>query len=41
MVQKEMEDGQHYDYLIVNDDLSIAYEVLKSIVITEEHRIVS
>lgn len=37
--KKEIEDGQHYDYLIVNDDLKIAYEVLKSIVIAEEHRI--
>lgn len=37
--EKEMEVAKLYDYLIVNDDLSIAYQVLRSIVIAEEHRI--
>lgn len=37
--KREIEDGKSYDYKIVNDDLKIAYEVLKSIVIAEEHRI--
>lgn len=34
----ELEQAAHYDYQIVNDDLNVAYQVLKSIVIAEEHR---
>jgi len=37
--QYEMNQAEHYDYRIVNDDLQTAYQVLKSIVIAEEHRI--
>jgi guanylate kinase len=37
--EKEIEAKNNYDYLIVNDDLAIAYESLKSIVIAEEHKI--
>ena len=37
--QKEMESQNEYDYLIVNDDLSNAYQVLRSILIAEEHRV--
>jgi guanylate kinase len=37
--KKEMEIGMTYDYSIVNDSLEIAYQVLRSIVIAEEHRI--
>lgn len=33
----EMEAGLHYDYYIVNDDLDVAYDVLRSILIAEEH----
>lgn len=36
--KKEIEAGKEYDYKIINDDLKIAYQVLKSIVIAEEHR---
>ena len=36
---KEMAVRDRYDYLIVNDDLSEAYQVLRSILIAEEHRI--
>ncbi len=36
---KEIEASSAYQYLIVNQDLQIAYEVLKSIVIAEEHRV--
>lgn len=37
---KEMDLGKkYYEYLIVNDDLSTAYQVLKSIFIAEEHRV--
>ncbi len=36
---KEMQTGeQHYDYLIINDSLNHAYDVLRSIVIAEEHK---
>ncbi|HRD56218.1 MAG TPA: guanylate kinase [Parachlamydiaceae bacterium] len=34
----EMEDAKYYDYMIVNDDLKAAYEVLRSIFIAEDHR---
>ncbi len=34
----EMEASVHYDYLIVNDNLDVAYAVLKSVLIAEEHR---
>lgn len=37
--KKEMEAQKNYDYLIINDDLAIAYQVLRSILIAEEHRI--
>ena len=36
---QEMEKEKEYDYQIINDDLEIAYQVLKSIIIAEEHRI--
>lgn len=35
---KEMAVKDRYDYLVVNDDLSDAYQVLRSILIAEEHR---
>jgi guanylate kinase len=35
----EMAMVTHYDYHIVNDDLKMAYAVLRSIVIAEEHRV--
>lgn len=35
----ELKSSNSYDYEIVNDKLEEAYEVLKSIVIAEEHRI--
>lgn len=36
--KKEMLMASNYDYVVVNEDLETAYEVLKSIVIAEEHR---
>ena len=33
----EMEMALHYDYHIVNDNLNLAYGILRSIVIAEEH----
>lgn len=35
----ELEQIKHYNYLIINDDLNIAYQVLRSIIIAEEHRL--
>lgn len=37
--KKEMEMQKKYSYLVVNDDLSNAYQTLRSILIAEEHRI--
>jgi guanylate kinase len=33
----EMEKSAEYDYLVINDDLQVAYQTLRSIVIAEEH----
>jgi len=38
-VDRELEAASCYDYNIINDDLKIAYQVLKSIVVAEEHKI--
>jgi guanylate kinase len=35
----ELEMISHYDYHIINDDLSVAYKALKSILIAEEDRV--
>jgi len=37
--EKELAVRDQYDYNITNDDLTTAYDVLKSILIAEEHRI--
>ncbi len=37
--EQEMALIPHYDYHIVNDDLQIAYGILRSILIAEEHKI--
>jgi guanylate kinase len=37
--RKELEAQNQYDYLIINDDLSQAYQALRSILVAEEHRI--
>lgn len=39
IAQQEIEALKYYDYEIVNDDLEVAYQVLKSIFIAEEHRV--
>lgn len=36
--QKELEQATYYDYVIVNDDLSTAYQALESIIIAEQHK---
>lgn len=38
--QQELKAGSFYDYTIVNEDLNTAYQVLKSIFIAEEHRVI-
>lgn len=37
--RQELEAAQQYDYQIINDDLTIAYQILRSIVIAECHRV--
>ncbi|NGX56975.1 MAG: Guanylate kinase [Candidatus Anoxychlamydiales bacterium] len=37
--KEELKEIKHYDYLIINDDLKIAYEILKSIFIAEDNKI--
>lgn len=37
--EEEIKKSKEYDYLIVNKDLQKAYDVLRSIIIAEEHRI--
>lgn len=34
----EIQQSCHYDYVIINDNIDIAYDVLRSIFIAEEHR---
>ena len=36
--QKEIDVADQYDYIIINDQLETAYQVLRSIVIAEEHK---
>jgi guanylate kinase len=36
--EEELERASFYDYLVVNEKLECAYQVLRSIVIAEEHR---
>jgi guanylate kinase len=36
--KQEIEMVPHYDYHIINDDLNITYQVLRSIFIAEEHK---
>ncbi len=37
--QKEIDEAKKFDYHIINDDLEVAYQVLKSIFIAEEHKV--
>ena len=34
----ELSFAKEYDYIIINDDLEIAYQAVKSIIVAEEHR---
>lgn len=37
---KEIQSSRFYDYVIINEDLNIAYQILESIFIAEEHRVI-
>lgn len=37
--QKEWKEAVHYDYIVINDDLEVATEAVKSIIIAEEHAV--
>jgi len=37
--EREMSMKQHYDYEVVNDNLETAYQILRSILIAEEHKL--
>jgi guanylate kinase len=37
--KEEMEIASRYDYQIVNDHLGTAYDVLRSVLIAEEHKV--
>ena len=37
--EDEMRTAPHYDYVIINDDLQRAYQILRSIFIAETHRV--
>jgi len=39
MAETEMERWNDFQYLIVNDDLAVSYDALRSIFISEHHRI--
>lgn len=38
--EKEIEISDFYDYRFVNDDLKVGYQVLRSIIIAESHRVI-
>lgn len=38
IAKKELEMRHHYDYIIENNEIDVAYRVLKSILIAEEHK---
>lgn len=37
--KKEFESAKNYDYIVTNDDLEVATETIKSIIIAEEHAV--
>lgn len=41
IAKQELDAVKNYDYQIINDDLEVAYQVLRSIFIAEEHRVLS
>lgn len=41
LAKEELKTVELYDYAIINDDLEIAYQVLRSIFIAVEHRVLS
>lgn len=41
IAEKELEMEKFYDYSILNDELNVAYDVLRSIFIAENHKIIN
>ncbi len=41
LAEDELRAVKYYDYIIINDDLKIAYEVFRSVFIAEEHRVMA
>ncbi|MBA2728634.1 MAG: guanylate kinase [Parachlamydiaceae bacterium] len=39
IAEKELQAARFYDYFVINRDLNIAYQVLRSILIAEDHRV--
>lgn len=39
IAESELQAVKFYDYQIVNDDLKVAYDILRSIIIAEDHRV--
>ncbi|MBA3602655.1 MAG: guanylate kinase [Parachlamydiaceae bacterium] len=39
LAEDELRAVKYYDYIIINDDLKIAYEAFRSVFIAEEHRV--
>jgi len=38
VAKEELKQAKYYDYVIVNDDLKVAYDTLRSIIIAEENK---
>jgi guanylate kinase len=36
--EAEIQEAKYYDYIVVNDDLDVAYDTLRSIIIAEENK---
>lgn len=39
VAEKEMAEADKFDYLVINDDLDVAYQTLRSIIIAEEQKV--
>ena len=37
--EEEFEQAKHYDYIVINDNLEVATEAIKSIIVAEEHAV--
>lgn len=39
IAEKELEEAEKFDYLVINEDLDVAYQTLRSIIIAEEQKV--